>query len=77
MTTLAIRKKLVAYVQNADDKKVKAMYAILETDLKDTETITLHQYSNELELADKEIENGKFVTHTEVLKSRSLHKITK
>jgi hypothetical protein len=33
MTTLAIRKKLADYVQVADDKKVKAMYALLEDDI--------------------------------------------
>jgi hypothetical protein len=33
MTTLAIRKKLADYMQVADDKKVKAMYALLEDDI--------------------------------------------
>lgn len=33
MTTIAIRKKLVDYLKVADDKKVKAMYALLEDDI--------------------------------------------
>jgi hypothetical protein len=33
MTTLAIRKKLADYMQVADDKKVKAMYALFEDDI--------------------------------------------
>lgn len=33
MTTATIRKKLVDYLQVADDKKVKAMYALLEDDI--------------------------------------------
>jgi hypothetical protein len=33
MTTVAIRKKLVDYLKVADDKKVKAMYALLEDDI--------------------------------------------
>jgi hypothetical protein len=33
MTTLAIRKKLADYMQVADEKKVKAMYALLEGDI--------------------------------------------
>lgn len=33
MTTAAIRKKLVDYLKVADDKKVKAMYALLEDDI--------------------------------------------
>jgi hypothetical protein len=35
MTTLAIRKKLSAYMQVADDKKVKAVYALLESDIEE------------------------------------------
>lgn len=33
MTTVAIRKKLVDYLKVADDKKVKAMYALLEDEI--------------------------------------------
>ena len=33
MTTVAIRKKLVDYMQVADDKKIKAMYALLEDEI--------------------------------------------
>jgi hypothetical protein len=33
MTTLAIRQKLANYMQVADDKKVKAMYALFEDDI--------------------------------------------
>lgn len=33
MTTVAIRKKLTDYLQVADDKKVKAMYALLKDDI--------------------------------------------
>ncbi len=37
MTGLAIRKKLVSYLQVADDKKVKAVYALLEDDIEQEE----------------------------------------
>jgi hypothetical protein len=77
MTTLAIRKKLADYLQVADDKKVKAMYALLETDLKDNETVTIEQYNEELEKADNEIAKGKYITHNELLKRKHLSKITK
>lgn len=33
MTAVAICKKLVNYLQIADDKKVKAIYALLEDDI--------------------------------------------
>lgn len=33
MTTVAIRKKLTDYLKVADDKKIKAIYALLEDDI--------------------------------------------
>jgi hypothetical protein len=77
MTTLAIRKKLAAYMQVADDKKVKAMYALLETDLKENETVSIEQYNEELEKADNEIAKGNYITHNDLLKRKQLSKITK
>ena len=37
MTTLAMRKKLVDYLHTADDKKVRAIYTIMEDNI-ETET---------------------------------------
>jgi hypothetical protein len=75
MTALAIRKKLAAYIQVADYKKVKAVYALLETEL--NEIVTLEQYNKELETADKEIENGRYISHSDVLKRKQLRKKAK
>ncbi len=36
MTTLAIRKKLMTYLADADDSTVKAIYTLLKNDIKDT-----------------------------------------
>lgn len=72
MTSLAIRKKLTAYIQVADDKKVRAMYELLQTDLTESTTVTIEQYNEELEIADREIENGIYVTHKTFL-TRKLH----
>ena len=33
MTNLAIRKKVITYLADADDKKVKAVYTLLEKDI--------------------------------------------
>ena len=41
MTTIAIRKKLVAYMNVANEKKVMAMYALLEDDIIHGERINL------------------------------------
>ena len=36
MTTIAIREKLQDYIRVADDKKVKAIYSLLEEEITDT-----------------------------------------
>ena len=67
MTTLAIRQKLSAYLQVADDKKVKAMYALLEDDIKMGESVSIQQYNKEIDEAEMEYQNGDFITHEAML----------
>ena len=62
MTTLAIRKKLSDYLQIADDKKVKAMYALLEDNIKIMENVILEDYNKEIEEALVEANNGSYIT---------------
>jgi|JI9StandDraft_1071089.scaffolds.fasta_scaffold81540_3 hypothetical protein len=68
MTTVAIRKKLADYIKIADDKKIKAMYALLEDDIELGGSVSIEQYGKELEQADAEIEAGDFVLHEDVVK---------
>ena len=68
MTTVAIRKKLIDYMKVADDKKIKAMYALLEDDIEQDGRISIEQYNKELEEADAEFEKGEFITHAEAIK---------
>jgi uncharacterized protein (DUF2344 family) len=68
MTTLAIRKKLVNYMQVAEDKKIKAVYALLEDDMKQGKRISINQYNKEIEAAMKEITKGDIYSHEEVVK---------
>lgn len=68
MTTVAIRKKLVDYMKVADDKKVKAMYALLEDDINQDGRISIEQYNKEIDEAMEEIKRGEFYTHEEVVK---------
>ena len=68
MTTVAIRKKLVDYMKVADDKKIKAMYALLEDDIEQDGRISIEQYNKELEEAEAEFEKGEFITHAEAIK---------
>ena len=67
MTTLAIRQKLSAYLQVADDKKVKAMYALLEDDIKMGESVSIEQYNKEIDEAEMEYQNGDLITHEAML----------
>ena len=68
MTTVAIRKKLVDYMKVADDKKVKAMYALFEDDIEQEGSISIEQYNKEIDEAMKEIKRGEVYTHEEVVK---------
>ena len=71
MTTLAIRQKLSAYLQIADDKKVKAMYALLEDDIKMGENVSIEQYNKEIDEALAEADGGDFITQAEMEKQVS------
>ncbi len=45
MTVLAIRQKLMTYLADADDSKVKALYTLLERDIEaDNYTLTDEQF---------------------------------
>lgn len=70
MTTLAIRKKLADYMKVANEKKVMAMYALLEDDIKHGERISLEQYNKELEEAEAEaeFEKGNYILQEAMLK---------
>ncbi len=41
MTTAAIRKKLMTYIADADDKKVKGLYMLVEDEISNKETFQL------------------------------------
>ncbi len=68
MTTVAIRKKLADYMKVADDKKIKAMYALLKDDIEQDGRISIDQYNKEIDEAMAEIKRGEVYTHEEVVK---------
>jgi hypothetical protein len=41
MTTLAIRKKLITYLADAEDSKVKALYTLLESEIDESNAFAL------------------------------------
>lgn len=59
MTTTAIRQKLYEYIRVADDKKVKAIFTIVEDDIADFEWINDKEFLAELERRSNEYKSGK------------------
>jgi predicted transcriptional regulator len=68
MTTLTIRQKLSDYLQVADDKKIRAIYTILEDDINEGGHINIEQYNKEIDEAMEEVKRGEVFTHEEVIK---------
>lgn len=68
MTILALRKKLTSYLQVAEDKKIKAIYALLEDEIDHIGRVSLASYNKELEEAEKQYSNGEFITDQEIKK---------
>lgn len=52
MTTSAIRQKLMTYLAEAEDNKVKAIYTLLENDIESNEGFQLSD--EQLQILDKE-----------------------
>ncbi|MGZ3756979.1 MAG: hypothetical protein ACXVAY_07740 [Mucilaginibacter sp.] len=65
MTTLTIRKKLMTYLADADDSKVKAIYTLLKDDMQEANS---HKLTNEqLEILEEEHQlhiNGQSKSYT-------------
>jgi hypothetical protein len=56
MTTAAIRSRLLSYLAEADDKKVKAIYTLLEKEIIETERETFVLTDEQLAILDREHE---------------------
>ncbi|HEY8783074.1 MAG TPA: hypothetical protein VIM16_15720 [Mucilaginibacter sp.] len=54
MTTIAIRQKLMTYLADADDSKVKALYTLLEKEIQEDGTFALTD--QQLQILEKERE---------------------
>jgi hypothetical protein len=54
MTTLTIRQKLMTYLADADDSKVKAIYTLLEREIREDDIFTLSD--EQLQILDEEHE---------------------
>ena len=77
MTTAIIKQKLHNYLEVADNKKLKALYTIIEADVEDS----LPEYSNELktELNKRtaNLKTGKAILVTSIESKKRIQKILK
>ena len=64
MTTTAIRKRLTDYLQTADDKKVRAIYTMVEDEIETRENDYDEETYRELELRSKSFADGTAKTLT-------------
>lgn len=55
-------------MQVADDKKVKAIYTLLEDEIEQGKQISLEQYNNELEESEAEFKRGDYITREAMIK---------
>jgi hypothetical protein len=68
MTVVAIRKKLVSYLQVAEEKKVKAIYALVQDDIEQEGRIDIKQYNKELAEAEAEFTSGDYISNADMKK---------
>ena len=59
MSTIEIRQKLFEYIRVADDKKVKAIYTIIENEIEEETDIWTDDFLEELKRRTADIESGK------------------
>ena len=64
MTTSLIREKLVSYLKVADEKKVKAIYTMVEDEINTNENDWDNDFIKELEKRSKQFTEGKAKTYT-------------
>jgi hypothetical protein len=64
MTTTAIRKKLADYLKIADDKKVKAIYTMVEDEITTEENDWDPDFVKELNRCSRQFKNASAKTYT-------------
>lgn len=64
MTTTAIREKLVSYLRIADEKKVKAIYTMVEDDINTAANDWDEKFVKELKQRSNSFTNGTSKTYT-------------
>jgi putative addiction module component (TIGR02574 family) len=75
MSTLEIKRKLFDYIRNADTRKVKAIYTIIENEIQEDKNVWTDEFVDELNRRSSEFESGKVSGYTwEEVKTRARNK---
>jgi hypothetical protein len=77
MTTAAIRQKLHNYLEVADDKKVKAIYAIMEQEIEESAVDYTDTFKKELDNRYADYKNGNVKILTPVQSKKRIEKLLK
>ena len=68
MTTTAIRQRLQEYIRFADEKKVKAIYTMIEEEVNSKQDIWTKEFVKTLDKRSAEMESGKVKSSEDVLR---------
>jgi hypothetical protein len=77
MTTSAIRQKLHNYLEVADDKKVKAIYIMMEQDIEESAVEYSDDFKKELDSRFSTYKNGKAKMLTAAESKKRIQKLLK
>ncbi len=77
MNTATIRQKLHSYLEVADDKKVKAIYAIMENDIEESAVEYSDEFKAELDKRYADYKSGKSKVITAKESKRRIQSILK
>ncbi len=77
MNTAAIRQKLHSYLEVANDKKVKAIYAIMENEIEESSVEYTDDFKVELDRRYSDYKNGKSKIVTAQESKRRIQRIVK
>lgn len=77
MTTNSIRQKLHSYLEVADDKKIKAMYIMMEEDIEESAVEYTNEFKKELDKRYADYKSGKANMVTAAESKRRIQKLLK
>jgi len=75
MNTSSLRKQLHNYLEIADDKKIKAIYVMMEKDIKDAALEFSNELQSELDKRSLDLKNNKATVITAKESKRRINKI--